>query len=340
MKYLKYAFLLILSFFIYHPSQAQGGVYGSILDFSIDATSLTQSGKIKLSTTGITTVKYKVQIGRSNDANNQTPNPNDFNWYPVDIGIGLGRYDKGYVWFEGSATITNADFKAYESSLTKEFTAKIDNSKLISGQKIVLVYELHLPGVPSSNWSKTSYLSVDYNFEYPVTVFYNVAKSKLFIRNNCSPGSEPEAYNYIVPASKHSSTISQADADQKAQNDINTNGQIVANSSGKCIEFGDVKTPETSFQFGYINTQDIKWNINSFSGNVKIESYTYDSTLGDFVLTSVISDNNANTGILKDGISHKNLGNIGNSDVERKIKITSINSGIGYFSNAFQLALD
>lgn len=339
MKYLKHIFLLVLSFFIYHPSQAQG-VYGSISNFSVDATSLTPSGKIKLSATGITNVKYQVTIVRSIDPNNKTPNQKDNNWFPTNIGMGLGMYDKGYVWFEGSATITNADFKAYETTLTKEFTAKIDNSKLISGQKIVLVYELHPPGVPSSNWSKTSYLSVNYDFEYPVTTFYNVAKSQYFKKNDCPPGSEPESYKYVVQAGMHSSTISQADADQKAQNDINTNGQIVANSSGKCIEFGNVKTPEESFNFGYNATQDIKWNTNSFSGNVRIESYTYDSISGNFALTSVISESSPNTGILKDGISHKSIGNIGNVSVDRKIKIISISTGVGYFSNIFQLGLD
>lgn len=333
MKYIKHVFLLLGFLFVFHQSQAQG-VYGSITESIIDPSSLTPSGKIKLSTTGITMVKYKVTIARTFD-------PNTNNWFPINIGIGLGIYNKGYVWFEGSKTITNVDFESNKSLLTKEFVATIENSKLINDQKIALVYELHPPGVPPANWSKTQYSSGgEYGFEYPVTVFYNVEKSQYFKKNDCPLGSEPEAYNYIIAASKHSSTISQADADQKAQNDINTNGQNVANSSGKCIEFGHVKTPETSFQFGYTNTQDIKWNINSFSGNVKIESYTYDSALGNFVLTSVISDNNANTGILKGGISHKSLGNIGNSDVERKIKISSINSGVGYFSNAFQLALD
>ncbi|WP_423787470.1 DUF5977 domain-containing protein, partial [Klebsiella pneumoniae] len=39
---------------------------------------------------------------------------------------------------------------------------------------------------------------------------------------------------YTVSASTYSSTVSQADANQKAINDVNTNGQIYANTNGTC----------------------------------------------------------------------------------------------------------
>lgn len=337
MKYLKPIFLLVLSFFIYHPSQAQG-VYGSISNFSVDATSLTPSGKIKLSTTGITIVKYKVQIGRSIDNNNTTLNPKDFNWYPVNIGIGLGMYDKGYVWFECSATITNADFKAYDYSLTKEFTAKIDNSKLISGQKVVLVYEPHLPGVPSSNWSKTSYLPINYDFEYPVTYYTNDAKSRYFTKNNCPPGSEPSTgYTYTVLAMTYSSTISQADANQKAENDILLNGQNQANLKGTCTDFGHIKRLSGSKDINnYDYITDIKWNTASFSGNnVKIEFYSSDE---QSLLREVISST-PNTGLLKQAlVAFKRTD--GPFTDEGRLKITSIDTGVSYFSEVFYLNQD
>ena len=53
-----------------------------------------------------------------------------------------------------------------------------------------------------------------------------------FTRNNCSAGYQGSIVAYTVPAGKYTSAKSQADADQQAENDINTNGQAAANSSG------------------------------------------------------------------------------------------------------------
>ncbi|MFP7655380.1 DUF5977 domain-containing protein [Chryseobacterium proteolyticum] len=69
-----------------------------------------------------------------------------------------------------------------------------------------------------------------------IPCFYNAEKSKVFTKN-CSPDAVSNTYTYIVPAKKYSSDISQADADQKAQNDINTNGQNEANNS-PCVYNG------------------------------------------------------------------------------------------------------
>ncbi len=68
----------------------------------------------------------------------------------------------------------------------------------------------------------------------PVSVYYNVSKSGTFTRNNCSVGYAGSAVTYNVAAGAYTSTISQADADQKAQNDVNTNGQAYANANGTC----------------------------------------------------------------------------------------------------------
>jgi hypothetical protein len=59
--------------------------------------------------------------------------------------------------------------------------------------------------------------------------FYNTVRSQTFTRNNCATGGVPSNFTYIVPAARHSSLISQADADAKAQNDMNSNGQASAN---------------------------------------------------------------------------------------------------------------
>ncbi|HFK5526819.1 TPA: DUF5977 domain-containing protein [Elizabethkingia anophelis] len=79
------------------------------------------------------------------------------------------------------------------------------------------------------------------------TSYYNIIKSQTFTKNNCSAGTTPGTYTYIVPANKYTSTVSQADADQKAQNDINANGQEQANLFATC-------TPPTSCIFNPVTT--------------------------------------------------------------------------------------
>lgn len=74
----------------------------------------------------------------------------------------------------------------------------------------------------------------EFKYNYSPLKYYNTQKSQTFTRNNCGSGGIGSAYTYVVPESKYSSIVSQADADQQAQNDINSNGQIVANTNGTC----------------------------------------------------------------------------------------------------------
>jgi len=68
----------------------------------------------------------------------------------------------------------------------------------------------------------------------PLVTYFNVARSQTFTRNNCGAGFTPGTVTYTVPANRYSSTVSQADADQQAINDINANGQNYANANGSC----------------------------------------------------------------------------------------------------------
>ncbi|AOC96484.1 hypothetical protein BB050_03395 [Flavobacterium anhuiense] len=66
-------------------------------------------------------------------------------------------------------------------------------------------------------------------------LYYNTVKSGSFTRNNCSIGYQPGApVVYTVAAGAFSSTSSQADADNQAQNLVNSNGQNYANANGSC----------------------------------------------------------------------------------------------------------
>jgi hypothetical protein len=65
-------------------------------------------------------------------------------------------------------------------------------------------------------------------------IYYNVATSSSFARNNCGPGFVGGEVTYVVPAGRYTSTISQADADAQVIADITANGQVYANANGTC----------------------------------------------------------------------------------------------------------
>lgn len=67
-------------------------------------------------------------------------------------------------------------------------------------------------------------------------LWYNVEKSKVFYKNDCEDGFIGAPYTYTVEAGKYTSDVSQEDANKKALDDIERNGQEQANLNGECIE--------------------------------------------------------------------------------------------------------
>lgn len=67
-------------------------------------------------------------------------------------------------------------------------------------------------------------------------LWYNVEKSKVFYKNDCEDGFIGAPCTYTVEAGKYTSDVSQEDADKKALDDIEKNGQEQANLNGECIE--------------------------------------------------------------------------------------------------------
>lgn len=64
-------------------------------------------------------------------------------------------------------------------------------------------------------------------------IYYSAAKSGVFTKS-CGSGYTTTPVTYNVAANAYTSTVSQDDADQKAQTDVNTNGQTYANTNGVC----------------------------------------------------------------------------------------------------------
>lgn len=67
-------------------------------------------------------------------------------------------------------------------------------------------------------------------------LWYNVEESKVFYKNDCEDGFIGAPYTYTVEAGKYTSDVSQEDADKKALDDIDKNGQEQANLNGECIK--------------------------------------------------------------------------------------------------------
>jgi len=106
------------------------------------------------------------------------------------------------------------------------------------------------------------------------TIFYNRKYENLFTRNNCQSGYIAEQYNYIVPAGTFSSNISLADANQKALNDIQQNGQNIANTNASCIPQGCSFTPESNIQSVTSTVEKLSLSYVKVRVNIPISSNT------------------------------------------------------------------
>jgi hypothetical protein len=65
-------------------------------------------------------------------------------------------------------------------------------------------------------------------------IYYNREITEGIVRSNCGPGYLPTEVQFVIPANKYSSTISQEDADLKAEAELVRDGQSYANANGTC----------------------------------------------------------------------------------------------------------
>lgn len=90
----------------------------------------------------------------------------------------------------------------------------------------------------SSTYNQIRWSDIGTDGACPAGNYYNTQRSQAFTRNNCASGYTGSSVTYTVPPGKYSSTVSQAAADQLAQNEINANGQTYANTNGICTATG------------------------------------------------------------------------------------------------------
>ncbi|BDU26598.1 hypothetical protein FLGSB24_33420 [Flavobacterium sp. GSB-24] len=102
--------------------------------------------------------------------------------------------------------------------------------------------------------------------------FYNDAVSKIFFRNNCPANTDPGTFTYSVPFGAYTSNISQAHADQQAQNAINTYGQNAANLEAVCTFYNVAKS-------GTFNRNNCGANYIGGTVVYSVSAHSYSSTI-------------------------------------------------------------
>ena len=303
-------------------TQAYSQVY--VTTFKVQDAYL-QNGKILIkSATSTTEIKIEVTFATYRESNG-TPKTGS-----IKTKLGTANSSGGVNFLSAEQNVSSTEFST-DPFVTKIYTINIEKSKLANNT-------IDLFTQPAGfSWGVFTGKSYSYVLEPTITTYYNVAKSAYFVKDNCPPGSDVQpntTTNYSVPANKYSSTISQADADAKAQAEIDANGQNKANTEGLCIEFGNVKTPNGSNMIYYYDySEDIKWNASIFNGSsVKIELFESNT------LIRTISSSTPNTGLLK------NVLILSKTDPSPlwgvKLKITSLQTGESYFSNGFNIFQD
>ena len=116
-------------------------------------------------------------------------------------------------------------------------------------------------------------------------IWYNEEQRKTFIRNNCDKFSDGQEYVYIIPEGKYVSSISQEDADRKALEDIEKNGQQQANLEGEC-------KPKENIYYGKFSKTFTRNNCDSTQyGTDVVVNETM--VTGDF--RSIVSQEDANS---------------------------------------------
>lgn len=155
-------------------------------------------------------------------------NPNDprfvmrsyYNTYNSEFANpGVGTLNTGYVITSKIKKVSNDSF---ESPLD------LNNRRTDGPRASGLPQEVELIDVTDPRYKVLDYALC------PINTFNSAAFSGTATKNDCAPGKLGSSVTYSVPAGAYTSTIDQASADLKAQQDVNNNKQAHANTVGTC----------------------------------------------------------------------------------------------------------
>lgn len=189
---------------------------------------------------------------------------------------------------DSDGTIVSAEGRyklSTEINYTNTFTIPNINAAVTPDIQVDGVYDLQIRVLDNSgdysNWTTVSGFSVGNCSSTGTTTFSNTEQSQTFTRNDCREGDIGGDVIYTVSAGTYTSTISQADADQQAINDIQANGQTFANNNGTCTP-----AEEPTFSGGLIQVADCNTNSGT---NVFANWDDGGDTIGDVYYSDVNS---------------------------------------------------
>lgn len=164
---------------------------------------------------GFTYYEYDVPQGTSFVIIGGNANIDEVRLYPKMARIKTTTYDP--VLGKTSDCDENGRITYYEyDNMGRVRAIRDENHNIIQMREYNNVSAAHLTGCPGS--------------------FTNSLVSESFLKTNCATGYQGNEVSYSVPAGRYTSTISQEDADLKAEIDLLTNGPSNANTSasGSC----------------------------------------------------------------------------------------------------------
>lgn len=175
---------------------------------------------------------------------NSTKTSGDWTLVNLEVKVTGGTTLKIFAKNTGTATGFMDDFRFHPKnsssvayvydSFSGELTHILDHLNLFTKFE----YDAHgrLLRTYKEQFGVNPYKTNEYQINYGQTtnVFYNARISQVFTRNDCTNGEVGTKVIYEVEDGKYKSNISQADADAKAQQEINQKGQAYANQKGYC----------------------------------------------------------------------------------------------------------
>jgi YD repeat-containing protein len=167
-------------------------------------------------------------------------------------GVRIGRTQNGWSYYEhrvqgqSSVSISGSgqvdELRLYPEKAqmtTMTYEPLIGVSSICDVNSKILYYEYDELGrlILIRDQDRNIVKKVCYNYWQQAencNIYYNTVQSGVYTRNNCSAGSTGNSVTYTVPAGTYVSTISAADANNKAIADVTANGQSYANSVATC----------------------------------------------------------------------------------------------------------
>lgn len=160
MRIIKYIKSIILLTTILCSFGIQAQHVGRIDKFEISPAYL-EDGRIKISEGATTTVKYKVTFVRELDS---ATHPLKWKPFNIKVRLGTGNSNGNIILFETPVKVTGAQFASDQAFLRdQEYTATIDNSKLSTGNPIILSYTINDTDQPIYSYNNKVYYAIGSN---------------------------------------------------------------------------------------------------------------------------------------------------------------------------------